>query len=58
MSNQFKVGDRVHLKSGGPVLTVNRTYGNSVEVMRFEGANIKNVWISMDALEKAEKNTR
>ena len=60
MSNQFKIGDRVKLKSGGPVLTVNRlaTDGDVVEVIWFEGANIKNTWVSIDALEKAEKNTR
>ena len=55
MSNQFKIGDRVKLKSGGPVLTVNRTDGDGVEVIWFEGANIKSAWISIDALEKAER---
>lgn len=39
MSNQFKVGDTVTLKSGSPTMTVEQINGGRVFVQWFDGKN-------------------
>ncbi|MCE5320104.1 MAG: DUF2158 domain-containing protein [Bacteroidales bacterium] len=49
---EIKVGDRVMLKSGGPVMTVNEINGNDVSCQWFEGSTIKGATFIKEVLKK------
>jgi uncharacterized protein YodC (DUF2158 family) len=53
--NQFKIGTTVRLKSGGPIMTLNNSFGDgggTVECLWFTGSELKMGRFSPDALEQ------
>jgi uncharacterized protein YodC (DUF2158 family) len=55
MANQFSLGDVVKLKSGGPKMTVNNSYGDgrTLSCVWFVGTEQKEARFSPEALEPA-----
>ncbi|ASP40341.1 DUF2158 domain-containing protein [Bacterioplanes sanyensis] len=58
MSDSFKAGDLVQLKSGGPLMTVEAVVGNGqIACYWFDQATVKNYIFKDVTLEKHEKAT-
>ena len=51
----FRIGDRVRLKSGGPLLTVTTCYQSHCEVQWFEGQEIRQKIFPVAALSLYKK---
>ncbi|GLS42925.1 YodC family protein [Methylobacterium brachythecii] len=51
MANNFKVGELVQLKSGGPKMTVNALYNNYVECAWFTGSKANKANFQPDSLQ-------
>jgi uncharacterized protein YodC (DUF2158 family) len=54
--HQFKSGDIVQLKSGGPTMTVEEIDGTQANCVWFEGTKHKTGLFELSALESAEHN--
>ena len=54
MSNEFKVGDVVALKSGGPQMTVEETHYDQAWCVWFEGTKRNSTIFKFATLEKVE----
>ena len=51
MINQFRIGDTVRLKSGGPLMTVIFLQDNLVNCTWFLNDELKEIWFPTEALE-------
>lgn len=48
---EFKVGDTVKLKSGGPAMTINKIDGNEISCQWFDNKEIKGATFIKEVLE-------
>lgn len=54
MSEAFKVGDKVRLKSDGPSMTVEEIDGGDISCAWFNGNDLKRTSFPSSALEKSD----
>ncbi|MFA5849925.1 MAG: DUF2158 domain-containing protein [Bacteroidales bacterium] len=47
---EFKVGDTVKLKSGGPIMTINEINGNEISCQWFDKKEVKGITLSKEVL--------
>jgi len=52
--HEFKIGDTVQLKSGGPVMTIDNVTGARALCIWFQSNETKPDWFHLSAVEKAE----